>query len=410
MQPADHARDRLVGDVRERLLAEPEERQVRGVPEVEHLEVVLVGLVHHDHQPLEVRDHLVAGGIAAVLEDHRLVLDLGERREVHRLDLLEARGDLLLPLVVDRVPVGVVVAGAALEELGALGELGRVGRHRAHVDVAVDDALVDAVGGRHREDAGVEGAERLPPALALDLVVGVKDAGVVQAVVEPEALLVHLPALLAALVVPVVHLLPALGPLRRGHLVRALEAGGAGHRTSPFNVLTTDCRALRPPAIALRGRRLQTVSGRHCRRRTSPPAVTANSPSWGAPNASSTRRATRSELVDLRPLERAPLAALGRYGALGGPAPGRVAHDLALVDRRVDAGDVAGDLVDDEAVGRDLPAHERLAESPHRLDATTERSPLAGSSVMRRPPSGRRPSAGRTTAIAGPAAAARSRR
>ena len=224
MEAAHHARDRLVGDVGERLLGEHEEGQVGGVADVEQLEVVLVGLVHGEDERGEVLDHPVAGRVADVVEHHRLVLQLGQGLEPDRLDLLQVGGDLVLPLGVDLVPVLVVVAAAAAEQLGPLGHaLGR-GRHRGHVQVAVEDALVDPEGGRHGEDAGVERPQGLPPALALDLVVGVEHARVVQPVLEPEPLLVQVAAVLAEQVVPVVQLLPALGPLRRRHLERAGEA------------------------------------------------------------------------------------------------------------------------------------------------------------------------------------------
>jgi hypothetical protein len=60
VEAANHPRDRLVCDVRERLLAELEEREVSGVTQVQHLEVVLVRLVHDHHQAVEVLDHPVA--------------------------------------------------------------------------------------------------------------------------------------------------------------------------------------------------------------------------------------------------------------------------------------------------------------------------------------------------------------
>src|SRR5207248_109685 len=66
----------------------------------------------------------------------------------------------------------------------------------------------------------------------LDLVVRVHHRRVVQAVLEPETLLVHLPAVGAEEVVPVVELGPPVGARWRGHLEGARETVRVGHGTS----------------------------------------------------------------------------------------------------------------------------------------------------------------------------------
>ena len=94
VQAADHARDGLVGDVRERALAQPEERQVGGVADVEQLEVVLVGLVHRGHEVVEVADHPEAGRVSDVVVHRGLGLQVGQRLEAQRPDLGQLRVDL----------------------------------------------------------------------------------------------------------------------------------------------------------------------------------------------------------------------------------------------------------------------------------------------------------------------------
>ena len=79
-----------------------------------------------------------------------------------RRDLGDQRLHLRPPAAVQLVPVLEVVAGAALEELGALGDLRRVGdRVAGDVDVAVDDPVVDPHRRRDRRRRG--SARRRPP-------------------------------------------------------------------------------------------------------------------------------------------------------------------------------------------------------------------------------------------------------
>jgi hypothetical protein len=187
VDPRDHLRDVLVGDVRQRLLAEVREGQVGAVAEQQELEVVLPhALGHAQHARVGV-EHLVEARVL-VAEDHRVGLVLGQRRHLGALELGEQRLHLGLPALVELVPVLEVVARALLEELRALGDLLRVGdRVDRDVDVAVDDAVVDAHRRRDREGAVLPGAERVVRAVDRGDVEGRHRHREVHRVPEPQA-------------------------------------------------------------------------------------------------------------------------------------------------------------------------------------------------------------------------------
>ena len=157
---------------------------------------------------------------------------IAKRREVG-----DQRLHLLLPVRVQLVPVLEVVAGALLEELRALGDLGRIrDRVAGDVDVAVDDPVVDAHGGRNGEDAVLPVRDPHVGDVRADEVERGHRQREVHRVPEPEALLVLLaPALVEERVVRV-HLLPALAARRRLDLV------GAGERSDRCR-----CRPRRDP-------------------------------------------------------------------------------------------------------------------------------------------------------------------
>ena len=223
VDPGDHLRDVLVGDVRQVRLAELGERHVRAVAEQEELEVVLP---HQIVEPQRLAVGVEDGAVARLLVAERDVvgLVLVERRHVQLGELGDQRLHLRAPLAVQLVPVLVVVAGAALKVLGAGGHLRGVGDGVARdVDVAVDAAPVDPHGGRDGEDTVLPGAERLVGGVDADRVERRHRDREVHRVPEPEALFVlRAPRLVEAGVVRV-HVLPALAARRRLHLVRARE-------------------------------------------------------------------------------------------------------------------------------------------------------------------------------------------
>ena len=70
VDPGDHLRDVLVGDVRQLALAELGERHVRAVAEQQELEVVLPHQVEAAERPVVGGEHLVERRVPVVLERH----------------------------------------------------------------------------------------------------------------------------------------------------------------------------------------------------------------------------------------------------------------------------------------------------------------------------------------------------
>ena len=228
---ADHACDGLVGHVGEGGLAEVRERHEGAVPEHVELEVVTRHLVHVLEQLVVPVDE-VPGGRGAPDAGHGLDrLEVGKRLELDLAQPVDAVLGLDDPLVVDLVPVRVVLPGALEEDRHALLDLGRIiDRGRADVEVAVDQALVDAAGRRDLPHAREELVEEHPPALGHDRVEGVDRLRVVEPVEEPELALFEVAALVAEEVVLGIQPTPVLGASGRRDVERAREGprGGLG--------------------------------------------------------------------------------------------------------------------------------------------------------------------------------------
>ena len=87
------------------------------------------------------------------LLDHRNVLHLRQGGDIKRLEVGDDLFHLLLPLIVEFVPVFVVVSRALHEQGHAAADLLGIGhRDRRDVDVAVDDPMVDTQGRRDHEN------------------------------------------------------------------------------------------------------------------------------------------------------------------------------------------------------------------------------------------------------------------
>ena len=143
VDPRDHLRDRLVGDVGEGLPAKLVEDEVGAVAEVEELEVVLPDAIEPFQEPVVGDEELVARAPPASLGHDRLLLDLGQLRHLESLELRRCTLDLASPVRVELVPVLVVVAAARREELRSPVQLRGVGdRVGTHVLVAVEDPVL----------------------------------------------------------------------------------------------------------------------------------------------------------------------------------------------------------------------------------------------------------------------------
>ncbi len=220
VDPGHHLRDVLVGDVRQRLLAEVAERQIRAVSEQQELEVVLPHLLRHPQR-------------AAVAVEHLVERRVRRRRRPSRRARTRAASGPRAPAARPAASPSSsatcaysssqfceVVAGALLEELGPLGDLLRVGdRVDRDVDVGVDDAVVDPHRRRDGERAVLPRAERVVRAVDRGDVERRHRQREVHRVPEPQPAGVWLAPLLAEQRVVGVHLLPALAALGRrdGH-------------------------------------------------------------------------------------------------------------------------------------------------------------------------------------------------
>jgi len=187
----DHARDRLVGDLGERLLAELEEDDIRTVAEHQELEVVVPHLREHLDRAMEVFAQIVVLPDAARLEHDLQVVELGQRRYAQLGDVADQRVHPRAPLGVQAIPVLVVVRGALLEDLEPTTDLaGVVDRIGGDVDAPVQHAELDAKRRGERKHARREGAERRVRNLGGEDVEGRHHLREMHRVVEPEALVV----------------------------------------------------------------------------------------------------------------------------------------------------------------------------------------------------------------------------
>ena len=229
VDPADHLRDRLIGDVGEALLAQLVEHEVRRVAKVQELEVVLPDAVDALEQPVVGDQQRVRRADPAALGDDRAVLDLGQVGHLERRDLADRVLHLRLPPAVEVVPVLEVEPGALAEQLRAAADLGLVGDAvGAHVHPAVQHAMIDPERGRNREDPRVRLAEAHVRRVGGDEVEREHRLGEVHPVAEPAARLLGLAPLLAEQRVVRIHRLPALAPVGDRHLERAREAADLG--------------------------------------------------------------------------------------------------------------------------------------------------------------------------------------
>ena len=215
------------------------------------------------HQP-EVRAEPV------IVQQFLLVLDLGQARHLQRRQLLDRAVDRSLPAVHERVPVLVVEADPRQEDLEPLLDLRRVADLvRGDVDVAVDDAVLDAEHGRDLEHAALVEPDREVARLRRDHVEGRHRLREVHAVVEPEAVLLGLAPLGIEEEVVRIHLLPALGAfgsgdvegteerrlgVRLGHLglLDGLAAGECNPRTFAAQPSVRVASAAPPTVLAMR--------------------------------------------------------------------------------------------------------------------------------------------------------------
>jgi hypothetical protein len=183
-----HARDHLVGDLRERLLAELEEHHVGAVPEEQELGVVVPHLGEQVEAAVEVLPHVVVLRHPGRPGDHRQVVHLGQVGYPYLLDLPDELLDARLPALVQGVPVAVVVTRALLEVGQPPADLLGIG-HRVRRDVhpPVEDAVLDAQRGRQHEHPRAVRPDRRVRDLRGHRVERRHRLGEVHRVVEPEA-------------------------------------------------------------------------------------------------------------------------------------------------------------------------------------------------------------------------------
>jgi hypothetical protein len=272
VDPRHHPRDSLVGDPREELPAELVEDEVGAVAEVVELEVVLHDAVETVEQAVVGPKEEVGGAEPAALRDDHLVLELGQVGHLELVELPEGFLHLLAPPLVELVPVRVVEATAAREQLGPSAQHVLVrDRIRAEVEVAVENAVFDAERRRNGEEPSVRLVQRGHAAVDPDGVERIERLGAVDAVVEPEPGLVEVAAVFAEGDVVGVHLLPPFAGSGNRDVERAREV--TAPTLSP--PVTRHCSPP-PPAQRLRSCGLCHAPKRHIRSTT----VEARSGGW----------------------------------------------------------------------------------------------------------------------------------
>ena len=186
----------------------------------------------------------------AALRHDGHVLELGQVGHLERLEVADRLLHLRLPAPVELVPVLEVVTRARHEQLGAAADL-RLVRDRvgAHVDPAVEHAMVDPERGRHDEDPRVRLPEAQVRRVGGDEVEREHRLREVHPVAEPAPGLLRRAPLLAEERVVREHRLPALAALRHRHVERAREAPDlALRRSHPKNLLVSWCGPRLPAA------------------------------------------------------------------------------------------------------------------------------------------------------------------
>jgi hypothetical protein len=185
--------------------------------------VVLPGAIGQGDQAVVVGQQL-GGRAGALALEHALEGDrVGQRLELDRLQLGDRRLELRVPVGQQALPVLEVVSGALHELRNARLDVLRVDRDRRHEDVAVVDAVLDAVRGGDQQLTGVVLAETPHRELEADRLEGLGDGRPVLAVAEPELRLLGRAAVLLEDQVVRVEVLPALGAGGCGLLVGARE-------------------------------------------------------------------------------------------------------------------------------------------------------------------------------------------
>lgn len=238
----DRARDLQVAELRQQLPAELEVVEVRGVAEVEELEVVLPQLdAQIEHVVIAATE--VVGPPHTAPRQHLLRRHhLREIGEGDRVEPAEQVADAHHPGGVELVPVLVVEPSALGEQwLARRDDLWIVDRTGAEVHVAVEDAEVEAAGSRHHVVAMVELAQRDHRILQEGGLERLQRPRPVDGLPKPEHRLLVLAPSSAERQRIAVQRLPALRARRRGDVVRA--CGARGH--CPL-VRTTRRRNARP--------------------------------------------------------------------------------------------------------------------------------------------------------------------
>ena len=151
----------LVGNVGKLLFAETEEIEIGGVAEIEKLEMILPSLVAKLDRTVVVLQELVGVVQAAAFEDPFLRHHVGKRFKLDRLQVVDDLANFDVPIFKQLVPILEIESGAFEEKRHAFRDFVRRNRNRIHVEVAVVNAVIDAIGRRHHQMSGVVLAQAL---------------------------------------------------------------------------------------------------------------------------------------------------------------------------------------------------------------------------------------------------------
>ena len=152
--------------------------------------MVLPGLVAKLNCAIVVLDQLVGIVEPAAFEDPFQRDHVRQRLEFKRLQVVDDLADFDVPFLQQAAPI-LEIEARSLEELrNACRDLIRRDRDRAHVEIAVVDAVIDAIGGRHHQVTRIVLAEAFAGIFDHDRVERPKRRGPVLRVAEPESLFV----------------------------------------------------------------------------------------------------------------------------------------------------------------------------------------------------------------------------
>jgi len=186
--------------------------------------MMLPGLVAKLDRAIVVLDQLVGVVEPATFEDPLQWDHVRQRFEFQRLQVVDDLADFDMPFLQQAVPI-LKIKARAFEKLRNAGRnLVRRDCDRAHIEIAVVDAVIDAVGRRHHQVARIVLAEAFAGVFNHDRVERPERGRPVLRIAEPEALFVDGFQFVQKQGEVGIKILPALRSRRRLQVIGTWEA------------------------------------------------------------------------------------------------------------------------------------------------------------------------------------------